>query len=88
MLIAAGAAGFENWLEMRAAKTQQLGFGVLWGLQVIGSLIAIVLVKPIAPINSALWKVTAGVNEEVTLYGNEYGLPPIISGVNGLWYRG
>jgi hypothetical protein len=85
--------------------------------------------KPIAPINSALWDITSGINEEVTemigwqdltaqvaevyqsipesekprtvilagnygeagaldLYGSEYGLPPLISGANSLWYRG
>jgi hypothetical protein len=129
MLLAAGAVGFENWLGTRTQKTRRLGFGLLWGAQVVGSLIAIVLMKPIAPINSPLWNVTSGVNEEVTemvgwqdltaqvaeiyrsipesekahtvilagnygeagafdLYGDEYGLPPVISGTNSLWYRG
>ena len=129
MLLAAGAVGFENWLVTRAEKTRRLGFSLLWGAQVVGSLIAIVLMKPIAPINSPLWDVTSGVNEEVTemvgwqdltaqvaeiyrsipesekahtvilagnygeagafdLYGDEYGLPPVISGANSMWYRG
>jgi 4-amino-4-deoxy-L-arabinose transferase-like glycosyltransferase len=129
MLLAAGAVGFENWLGMRLEKTRRFGSGLLWGTQVVGSLIAIVLMKPIAPINSPLWDITSGVNEEVTemvgwqdltaqvakiyrsipedekahtvilagnygeagafnLYGDEYGLPPVISGTNSLWYRG
>jgi hypothetical protein len=129
MLLAAGAVGFENWLGMRAGRTRQLGFGLLWGIQLIGSVIAIVLMKPIAPINSPLWHVTSGINEEVVemigwqdltaqvaeiyralpenekartailagnygeagafdLYGDEYGLPRVISGTNSLWYRG
>jgi 4-amino-4-deoxy-L-arabinose transferase-like glycosyltransferase len=65
MLLAAGCVGFENWLDTRAAKTRRLGFGLLWGMQVIGCLIAIVLMKPIAPINSPLWEVTSSVNEDV-----------------------
>jgi 4-amino-4-deoxy-L-arabinose transferase-like glycosyltransferase len=65
MLLAAGCVGFENWLGTRAEKTRRLRFGLLWGAQVIGSLIAIVLMKPIAPINSPLWEVTSGINEDV-----------------------
>jgi hypothetical protein len=52
MLLAAGCVWFEGWLEARTEKMRQLGFGLLWGTQVIGSLIAIILMKPIAPINS------------------------------------
>ena len=129
MLLAAGAVGFESWLEVRVEKTRRLGFGLLWGMQAIGSLIAIVLMKPIVPINSPLWEATSSVNEEFTemvgwqdltaqvagiyqtiperekpgtvilagnygeagafdLYGDEYGLPRIITGTNSMWYRG
>ena len=65
MLLAAGCVGFENWLETRVEKTRQLGFGLLWSAQVIGSLIAIILMKPIAPINSPLWEITSSINEDV-----------------------
>jgi hypothetical protein len=65
VLLAAGCVGFESWLEPRAKKARRLGFGLLWGAQVIGSLIAIVLMKPIAPINSPLWEITSGINEDV-----------------------
>jgi hypothetical protein len=129
MLLAAGCVGFEQWLAERAQKTRRLGFGFLWSAQVVGSLIGIVLMKPVAPINSSLWEMTSGINEEVVemvgwqdltsqvatiyrslpereksqtailagnygeagaldLYGKEYGLPPVISGTNSLWYRG
>ncbi|HSL42881.1 MAG TPA: glycosyltransferase family 39 protein [Anaerolineales bacterium] len=66
MLLAAGAVWFENWLATRAEKTRQLGFGLLWSMQAIGALIGIILIKPIAPINSPLWEITSGTNEEVT----------------------
>ncbi len=55
MLLAAGCVWFENWLETRTEKMRQVGFGLLWSTQVIGSLIGIVLMKPIGALNSALW---------------------------------
>lgn len=64
MLLAAGAVWFEGWFGARAEKTRRLGFSLLWGAQVLGSLIAIVLMKPIAPINSSLWEITSSVNED------------------------
>jgi len=64
MLLAAGCAWFENWLSVRTEKARRLGSGLLWGTQVIGSLIGIILMKPIAPINSELWEVTSDVNGE------------------------
>jgi hypothetical protein len=99
-------------------------------MQVIGSLIGVILMKPIAPINSPLWDFTIGVTDDLftemvgwqdltmqvaeiyqsipenekartvilagnygeagalDLYGDEYGLPRIISGANSYWYRG
>lgn len=38
----------------------------MWSTQAIGALIGILLIKPIAPINSALWEITSSTNEEVT----------------------
>ena len=65
MLLAAGCVGFEQWFATRTMGTRRLGFGLFWGAQLVGSLIAIVLMKPVAPINSALWEITSGVNEDV-----------------------
>jgi 4-amino-4-deoxy-L-arabinose transferase-like glycosyltransferase len=64
MLLAAGCAWIENWLGARTERTRRLGLDLLWGTQVIGSLIGIVLMKPIAPINSPLWEITSEVNGE------------------------
>ena len=38
---------------------------MLWGLLAVGSVVGIVLMKPLAPINSSLWKVTSDLNAEV-----------------------
>lgn len=65
MLLAAGCVGFEDWLESHGGRTPRLGFGLLWGAQLIGSVVAIVLMKPVAPINSPLWEITSSINEDV-----------------------
>ena len=65
MLLAAGSVWFEQWLGSRSGNARRAGSGLLWGLQGIGALVAIVLMKPIAPINSALWEITSDVNGEV-----------------------
>jgi hypothetical protein len=39
MLLAAGCVWFENWFGTMTQKKHQLGFGLLWTTQVIGSLI-------------------------------------------------
>jgi hypothetical protein len=63
MLFAAGAVWFEKWLEPRSDRIRRLVFGLLWGVLLIGSLIGISLMKPIAPINSPLWDVTSNVHD-------------------------
>lgn len=130
MLLAAGVVWFEGWFERLGGKKRQLGYGLLWTTQVIGSLIGIILMKPIAPINSPLWDVTTGITDDlftemvgwqdltkqvadiyqsipesekpntvilagnygeagaIDLYGDEYGLPRMITGSNSMWYRG
>lgn len=65
MLLAAGAVWFETWLGTRTQKNRRVGFGLLWGLQVTGCLVGLVLIKPISPINSSLWQITSEVNGEV-----------------------
>jgi len=64
-LLAAGSVWFENWLEAGTEKTRRAGFGLLWGLLALGSLVGIVLIKPVAPIDSPLWNITSGINNEV-----------------------
>lgn len=130
MLLAAGCAWFETWLGTLTGKKRQLGFGLLWAMQVIGSLIGIIMMKPIGAVNSALWDFRYDVSGDLFVemvgwqdltkqvskiyqsipeaekprtvilagnygeagaldyYGDEYGLPRIISGANSLWYRG
>ena len=130
MLLAAGVSGSRSWFERLGGKKRQVGYGLLWTTQVIGSLIGVILMKPIAPINTPLWDFAIGITDDLftemvgwqdmtkqvaeiyqsipesekpntvilagnygeagalDLYGDEYGLPRIISGGNSYWYRG
>ena len=130
MLLAAGCVWFESWLAARTETTRWVGFGLLWTTQVIGCLIAIVLMKPIRAVNSTFWDIRYDVSGDLfvemvgwqdltkqvfeiyqslpesekpnavilagnygeagafDLYGDEYGLPRMITGTNSIWYRG
>jgi hypothetical protein len=65
MFLAAGAAWWEGWLAGRTQTVRRLGWGISWAMLGVGIVVGVVLVKPIAPINSPLWAVTSEVNGEV-----------------------
>jgi hypothetical protein len=65
MLLAAGSVWFEGCLGRLDEKKRQLGLGLLWTTQVIGCLIGILPMKPVAPINSPLWDFTTGVTDDL-----------------------
>jgi 4-amino-4-deoxy-L-arabinose transferase-like glycosyltransferase len=65
MLLAAGCVWFESWFERLGGKKRQLGYSLLWTTQVLGSLLGIILMKPIAPINSPLWDFTTGITDDL-----------------------
>jgi 4-amino-4-deoxy-L-arabinose transferase-like glycosyltransferase len=65
MLLAAGCTWWVEWLASRPVGLRRVGNGLLYVLLGIGSLVGIVLIKPVAPINSSLWETTADINGEV-----------------------
>ena len=65
MLLAAGSAWSLNWLSGLSASLRRAGTGLLSGLVAVGGVAMIVIVKPVAPINSELWKTTSRLNPEV-----------------------
>jgi 4-amino-4-deoxy-L-arabinose transferase-like glycosyltransferase len=65
MLLAAGVVWFEGWFERLGGKKRQAGYGLLWTTVFIGSLIGIILMKPIAPINSPLWDFATGITDDL-----------------------
>jgi 4-amino-4-deoxy-L-arabinose transferase-like glycosyltransferase len=65
MLTAAGSAWWMSWLNAASIKLRRAGPGLLYGLVAVGGLTMIVIVKPVAPVGSDLWKITSRLNAEV-----------------------
>lgn len=65
MLLAAGAAGLESWVNGLSARKQNLALAVAWGMLIVGAIIGVALVKPIPAINSSWWDILSSVNGEV-----------------------
>ena len=82
MLIAAGAAWWEGWLAVRQPAGRRAGWATLWGLVAVGGVAGVVLIKPIAPINSPLWQVTSEINHEVV---EMVGWPDLVENVAAIY---
>jgi 4-amino-4-deoxy-L-arabinose transferase-like glycosyltransferase len=65
MLQAAGCVWWVKWLNGRPTWLRRTGTSFLVGLLAVGGLAGIIIVKPVAPINSSLWKITSRLNPEV-----------------------
>ena len=59
MLLAAGAVWLESWLRSRTPAVRRIAVGVVCVFVLLGAAAGVALVKPVAPINSALWNITA-----------------------------
>ena len=59
MLLAAGAVWLEGWLGNRTPAVRRIAVGLVCVFVVLGAAAGVALVKPVAPINSALWNITA-----------------------------
>lgn len=64
LLLAAGAAGLESWCSTRRMVIRRSVLSLAWALVLIGTVIGVILVEPVATINSDLWKITSDVNGE------------------------
>lgn len=65
MLTAAGSCYWVTWLSARSDNLRRVGISLLYALVTIGGLAGIILVKPVAPINSSLWQISSRLNPEV-----------------------
>jgi hypothetical protein len=66
MLLACGAVWLESWLRNRTPAVRRIVVGLVCVLVIIGAGVGVALVKPVAPINSALWNITAGMGDTMT----------------------
>jgi hypothetical protein len=65
MLIAAGSVWIEGWLDTRSESLKRAGTVAFFSYLAVGSAAAIIMVKPVAPINSGLWRITSQLNPEI-----------------------
>jgi len=65
VFLAAGCTWWEGWLASRSERLRRVGTGLAGAVLCIGSLLGILLIKPIAPVNSPLWEISSAVNGEV-----------------------
>ena len=82
MLTAAGAVGWQGWLDRVSAQRRRLVQSMTWAGIVIGAVMSGALALPIAPINSALWKITSEVHDTFT---EQIGWPEMIETVANIY---
>ncbi len=63
MLLACGAVWLESWLRNRTPAVRRTVVGFVCVFVLIGAAAGVALVKPVAPINSALWNISAGIGD-------------------------
>ncbi|MDQ3414404.1 MAG: hypothetical protein M3480_05435, partial [Verrucomicrobiota bacterium] len=66
MLFAAGAVVWEQWLARRGATGARVGRGATWGALGAGAVFSAITMMPIAPINSAGWRLTSRIHDNFT----------------------
>jgi 4-amino-4-deoxy-L-arabinose transferase-like glycosyltransferase len=82
MMIAGGTCAAEKWLLSRSGTVRIRLNALLYSFLAIGGLAAWAVATPIAPINSAWWKLIDRANPQ--LYREEVGWPELVQTVAGI----
>lgn len=82
MLLAAGAVVWDRWLTTRSVQTARGWRMTTWIVLGISLVAAIILMTPIAPVNSVLWKVSNGVHDN---FREEIGWTELVDNVYGIY---
>jgi hypothetical protein len=78
MLLAAGAVTWEQWLASRATTQARMWRISTWVALGVSLAIALILMTPIAPVNSPLWEVSNAVHDN---FREEIGWPEMVDTV-------
>jgi 4-amino-4-deoxy-L-arabinose transferase-like glycosyltransferase len=78
MLLASGAVAWEMGVERCAPAWKRLAQGITWALVALGGLAMSVLVLPIAPQGSELWRKVISINSELK---EQVGWPELVQSV-------
>ena len=82
MLLAAGSVLLGNWLAALRTMWSRVVYGVQWTAVLIGGVTFALLVMPVAPIGSKIWRVTAKLHDQ---FREEIGWPDLAHAVAGVY---
>ncbi len=82
MLIAAGVVVVERWLTSLSAYWTHLVSALTWGGLLVGAILGGALMLPVAPVNSALWKLTSQVHVE---FAEQIGWPELVGTIADIY---
>src|SRR6185369_2537828 len=72
ILLAAGAVWMERWMRSRKLRA------IVWTAMIVNAVVGVILLLPIAPVNSRLWNVAAAISGDVK---EELGWPELVETV-------
>ena len=82
MLVAGGSVLFGNWLGKSRASWSRFAYGVQWTALVAGGVCFGLLVMPVAPMGSGVWRITSKLHDQ---FREEIGWPDLAQAVAGVY---
>jgi 4-amino-4-deoxy-L-arabinose transferase-like glycosyltransferase len=82
VLVAAGSTMWEAWLAARPARQGRLGWGLIWSGLVLGGVLFIPVMTPVAPVNSAVWELSSEIHDN---FVEQIGWPELVETVAGIY---
>jgi hypothetical protein len=83
MLLAAGTVSWQRWLRRRTTGQARLGRAATWLALGLSLVIAIVLMTPVAPVNSPLWQISSSVHDN---FREQIGWPELVETVAEIYH--
>jgi len=78
MLLAAGCVWFESWADALRPAWSRVVVRTQWAALVTGGFAVLLLVTPVAPFGSAIWKITSRLHDQ---FREEFGWPDLAQNV-------
>ncbi len=75
MLISSGAVLWDSWFRSLTLRWYRAASALTWSALAIGGALAFVVAVPVAPVNSRLWKIVSGLNND---FKEEIGWPELV----------
>lgn len=83
MLFAAGAIVWERWLSRVSGYRARLGWRLTWAGLLLGAILGIAFMLPVAPVNSRLWHLVAKGHDNFT---EQIGWPELVETVAAIYH--